>query len=79
MSAEDIETTETLASSIDALVVEKRLLAEKERELIKDLQKILNRIGYEVVRVSPPSRRKTEPLESKSNPTPIIETQPSGQ
>jgi hypothetical protein len=76
MSIEDIETTETLTISIEALILEKRLLAEKERELIKHLQKILNRIGYEVVRVSPPSRRKTVPLESQTSPAPNVETQP---
>ena len=59
MSAEDIEATETLASSVESLLVEKRLLAEKERELIRHLQKMLNRIGYEVVPVSR-SRRKTQ-------------------
>jgi hypothetical protein len=40
----------TLARSLDALLAEKRSLAEKERSLIVRLNKVLAQIGYRVER-----------------------------
>ena len=49
-----------LVKSVESLLAEKRAVAEKEKELIEGLNRVLTQMGYEVVptKVTAPNGRK---------------------